>query len=144
MPTVVVPVTETLPADTVPDTEALPPVMLPVADTVNDVMPVAAKVPVATDVRPVMVGDRVRVTSPLGAEADRLVPVVMPVTPEFTMVMVPEATVFDSPLPVATLAVVNDDASVNTLVKLSSILLNAVSRLSLPVGLLGAPMLMMS
>ena len=117
MPTVV-PVTDTLPTDRLPDTEALPAPRVPDINAVVDVRLVAVRVPVVTDVRPVTVGDRFRVTAPLGALAVRLVPATILVTPELTIVIVPVATEFDSPLPVAILAVVNDEASVNTFTKL--------------------------
>jgi hypothetical protein len=91
---------------------------VPDINAVVDVRLVAVRVPVVTDVRPVTVGDRFRVTAPLGALAVRLVPATILVTPELTIVIVPVATEFDSPLPVAILAVVNDEASVNTFTKL--------------------------
>ena len=144
VPIVVLPVTVTLPADTLPTVDTLPALIKPVTDKLVDVVVVAVSVLVESEVSPVMVGDRLSVTPPLEPLADRLASVPMLVTPEFVIVIVPEAKEFDNPSPVAILAVVNDEASVNTFTKLSCILPKAVYRLSLPVGLLGAPMLIIS
>jgi len=146
-----------VPTDVEVTAEILPPAILPVTDTVaatmvpeatSDVvvmLVVAARFTVDTDVRFAIVLDKPKVMLPLAELVVRLVSdIVKETTPWFTMVMMPAATEFDKPLPVSILAVVNDDASVNTLVKLFCILPKAVYRLSLPVGLFGAPMLMLS
>ena len=103
---------------------------------------VATKFVVDTVASPPIVVAKPKVIAPLDALVVKFVSaMVTETTPVFTMVMVPPVVVDPRPAPTATFAAVNDDASVNTLVKLSCILPNAVYRESEFVGLFGAPML---
>lgn len=110
LPVVILPVTDTLAADTVPVATS--------EDVV--VVDVTTKFVVETEASPPIVLDKPKVMSPSVCVEVRLVSDrLTEVTPVFTMVMVPPVVEEPRPTPTATFDAVKDDASVNTLVKFS-------------------------